>query len=139
MMLDIDFAELRAGFVRYLPLGALVAIILAAELVFAVGAWSAGGIDLANRAAPIAQGTSNIQQIGELLYTRYIFLRSEEHTSELQSLMRISYAVFCLNKQTNKQSTKINTNTVNNKPVIRKPPIHPHNNKHMTQSTHKIN
>ncbi|WP_147695776.1 NADH-quinone oxidoreductase subunit J, partial [Vogesella mureinivorans] len=35
MMLDIDFAELRAGFVRYLPLGALVAIILAAELVFA--------------------------------------------------------------------------------------------------------
>jgi len=38
MMLDIDFAELRAGFVRYLPLGALVAIILAAELIFAVGA-----------------------------------------------------------------------------------------------------
>ena len=74
MMLDIDFAELRAGFVRYLPLGALVAIILAAELVFAVGAWSAGGIDLANRAAPIASDTSNIQQIGELLYTRYIFL-----------------------------------------------------------------
>ena len=52
MMLDIDFAELRAGFVRYLPLGALVAIILAAELIFAVGAWSAGGVDLAARAAP---------------------------------------------------------------------------------------
>ena len=74
MMLNIDFAELRAGFVRYLPLGALVAIILAAELVFALGAWSAGGVDLAARAAPMAAGTSNIQQIGELLYTRYIFL-----------------------------------------------------------------
>ncbi len=74
MMLDIDFAELRAGFVRYLPLGALVAIILAAELVFAVGAWNAGGVDLAARAAPLAEDTSNIQQIGELLYTRYIFL-----------------------------------------------------------------
>ena len=74
MMLDIDFAELRAGFVRYLPLGALVAIILAAELVFAVGAWSAGGIDLAARAAPVVSDKSNIQQIGELLYTRYIFL-----------------------------------------------------------------
>ena len=74
MMLDIDFAELRAGFVRYLPLGALVAIILAAELVFALGAWSAGGIDLAARAAPAASDKSNIQQIGELLYTRYIFL-----------------------------------------------------------------
>ncbi|MCW0196755.1 NADH-quinone oxidoreductase subunit J [Sphingopyxis sp.] len=74
MMLDIDFAELRAGFVRYLPLGALVAIILAAELVFAVGAWQAGGVDLAARAAPVTADTSNIQQIGELLYTRYIFL-----------------------------------------------------------------
>ncbi len=74
MMLDIDFAELRAGFVRYLPLGALVAIILAAELVFALGAWSAGGVDLAARAAPAVADKSNIQQIGELLYTRYIFL-----------------------------------------------------------------
>ena len=74
MMLDIDFAELRAGFVRYLPLGALVAIILAAELVFAVGAWNSGGLDLAARAAPVVADKSNIQQIGELLYTRYIFL-----------------------------------------------------------------
>ena len=74
MMLNIDFAELRAGFVRYLPLGALVAIILAAELIFAAGAWSAGGVDLAARAAPSVTDKSNIQQIGELLYTRYIFL-----------------------------------------------------------------
>src|SRR3546814_10492886 len=36
-----------------------------------------------------------------------IFIRSEEHTSELQSLMRISYAVFCLKKKTrNKERTK---------------------------------
>ncbi|MDP3782403.1 MAG: NADH-quinone oxidoreductase subunit J, partial [Sphingopyxis sp.] len=74
MMLNIDFAELRAGFVRYLPLGALVAIILVAELIFALGAWSAGGIDLAARVAPAATDKSNIQHIGELLYTRYIFL-----------------------------------------------------------------
>ena len=74
MMLDIDFAELRAGFVRYLPLGALVAIILVAELIFALGAWSAGGVDLAARAAPAVTEKSNIQQIGELLYTRYLFL-----------------------------------------------------------------
>src|SRR3546814_14218059 len=73
-MLDIDFAARRAGFVRYLPLGALVAIILAAELVFAVGARNAGGVDLAARVAPVAEDASNIQQIGELLYTRYIFL-----------------------------------------------------------------
>src|SRR3546814_3243760 len=36
-------------------------------------------------------------------YPDALFLRSEEHTSELQSLMRISYAVFCLNKQQNYQ------------------------------------
>ena len=74
MMLDIDFAELRAGFVRYLPLGALVAIILVVELIVAVAGWSAGKIDLAARAAPTVTDKSNIQQIGELLYTRYIFL-----------------------------------------------------------------
>src|SRR3546814_3877673 len=37
-------------------------------------------------------------------------LRSEEHTSELQSLMRISYAVFCLKKKKNKKHHKINQN-----------------------------
>src|SRR3546814_10521571 len=41
--------------------------------------------------------------------------RSEEHTSELQSLMRISYAVFCLKKK-NKNITKITTNATNNEP-----------------------
>src|SRR3546814_7707518 len=39
--------------------------------------------------------------------------RSEEHTSELQSLMRISYAVFCLKKKKIKQNTHINTRTTN--------------------------
>src|SRR3546814_17611771 len=70
---DVCSSDL-AGFVRYLPLGALVAIILPAELVFALGAWSAGGVDLAARAAPVVSDKSNIQQIGELPYTRYFFL-----------------------------------------------------------------
>jgi NADH-quinone oxidoreductase subunit J len=74
MMLNIDFAELRAGFVEYLPFGTLMAIILAAEMVLGIGAWKAGAIDLGGRVAPIAAQTPNIQAIGELLYTRYIFL-----------------------------------------------------------------
>lgn len=74
MMLDIDFAELRAGFVRYLPLGALVAIILVAELIFAVSAWNAGTVDLASRAAPLVAEGSNIEQIGAVMFTRYVFL-----------------------------------------------------------------
>jgi NADH-quinone oxidoreductase subunit J len=73
MMLDIDFAEMRAGFVRYLPVGVLLAVVLAAELVFALGAWQAGSIQLAQRVAPIDPNVSNIQAIGELLYTRYVF------------------------------------------------------------------
>lgn len=74
MMLDVDFAELRAGFVRYLPLGALLAIVLAIEIIFAIGAWSAGAIDMGTRIAPTASDVSNTQAIGQLLYTRYIFL-----------------------------------------------------------------
>src|SRR3546814_2911850 len=43
--------------------------------------------------------------IYELIYHRLVRFRSEEHTSELQSLMRISYAVFCLKKKNNKHTT----------------------------------
>ena len=74
MMLDIDFAELRAGFVEYLPFGAMIATVLAAEIVLGIGAWKAGGIALAQRVAPVATDKPNIEAIGELLYTRYIFL-----------------------------------------------------------------
>ena len=74
MMLDIDFAELRAGFVSYLPFGLLIAFVLLAEIVLGIGLWSAGPIELAQRAAPTAPDVSNIKAIGTLLYTRYIFL-----------------------------------------------------------------
>ena len=74
MMLDIDFAELRAGFVSYLPFGLLIALVLLAEIVLGIGLWSAGPIELAQRAAPATPDVSNIKAIGTLLYTRYIFL-----------------------------------------------------------------
>ena len=76
MMLDIDFAELRAGFVRNFPLGMLIALVLLAELVFGIGAWRAGSIDLAPAAATAAtpMATSNIAAIGQVLYGKYLFL-----------------------------------------------------------------
>ena len=74
MMLDIDFAELRAGFVRYAAIGLLLAVALVAEILIGVGAWSAGGIELARRAAPTVAEVPNIQAIGALLYTRYLFI-----------------------------------------------------------------
>ena len=74
MMLDIDFAELRAGFVRYMPLGVALALALAAEIVIGAGAWSAGGVELAARAAPVSATVPNIEAIGLLIYSRYLFI-----------------------------------------------------------------
>jgi NADH-quinone oxidoreductase subunit J len=75
MMLNIDFAELRAGVVKYAAVGALLAVALAAEIIVAVGAWSAGTLSLGRRIAPIEpEGLPNIEAIGQLLYTRYLFV-----------------------------------------------------------------
>ena len=74
MMLDVDFATLRAGFAKYWPFGFALAGVLLTELVFAVIAWNAGGIALDARAAPTAAGQSNIVALGQLLYTRYLFV-----------------------------------------------------------------
>jgi NADH-quinone oxidoreductase subunit J len=76
MMLDIDFAELRAGFVRNFPLGLAIAAVLLAELVFGIGAYQAGSIDLSPAATTQAtpMDASNIAAIGRLLYGDYLFL-----------------------------------------------------------------
>jgi NADH-quinone oxidoreductase subunit J len=74
MMLDVDFAHLRAGVARYWPLGSILALVLVVEIGFAIAAWGAGGIRLAQRAAPIQAGESNIVALGNLLYTRYVFI-----------------------------------------------------------------
>jgi NADH-quinone oxidoreductase subunit J len=77
MMLDIDFAELRAGFAKNLPLGVLLAIVLVCELVLGIGSYRAGAVKLGTPEAGIATVSDqmpNIQAIGGLLYTKYIFL-----------------------------------------------------------------
>jgi NADH-quinone oxidoreductase subunit J len=74
MMLDIDFAELRAGFVKYGLFGAVVAVLLAAEMIVAGGAWSAGQIQLAQRIAPTPLDLPNTQALGALIYTRYLYI-----------------------------------------------------------------
>ena len=74
MMLNIDFAELRSGFARYLPFGLLVAAVLLAELIFAVAAWKAGGVGLAVGGAPVPSEVPNIQALGTVLYTRYLYV-----------------------------------------------------------------
>ncbi len=74
MMLDIDFAELRAGFAQYLPFGVLLMLVLGAEMIFAIAAWTAGGIDVAAKAAPTPAEVPNIEALGVLIYTRYLYI-----------------------------------------------------------------
>ena len=73
MMLDVDFTELKQGFLSYLPLGAIVALILAGELVMIALTWQASPQAESLRAAVAPDGMSNIEALGLLLYDDYIF------------------------------------------------------------------
>ena len=76
MMLDINFVELRQGFLQYLPIGALVGLVLMAELVLILGSWVVAP-DPASRAAsptPAAAEVTNTNAIGQVLYTDYVYL-----------------------------------------------------------------
>jgi NADH-quinone oxidoreductase subunit J len=72
MMLDIDFAALRQGFLSYLPLGGLVALIMAIELAMIGSLWvSAETAQFALR-SPTPEGVSNIEALGAILYDDYV-------------------------------------------------------------------
>ena len=73
MMLDVDFAELRAGFVRYAPLGALVGLIVLLELVLVVVSNVMQPGALSTASAPILPGVTNTEALGRVLYTRYAY------------------------------------------------------------------
>ena len=73
MMLDVDFAELREGFLSYLPVGALVGAVLLAELLLVVGAWAISPDVVKGIAAPIPSGVTNTEALGLVLYTRYVY------------------------------------------------------------------
>jgi NADH-quinone oxidoreductase subunit J len=73
MMLDVHFAELREGFLNYLPVGALVGAVLLAELLIVVGAWVIGPSVAATASIPAPGDISNTLAIGLVLYTRYVY------------------------------------------------------------------
>ena len=73
MMLDVDFAELRQGFLNYLPVGALVGIVFLIELLLVVGSWAIGSDVPHTITAPIPSDISNTKALGLLLYTRYVY------------------------------------------------------------------
>ncbi len=71
MMLDVDFAELRQGFLNYLPVGALIGVVLLVELLLVVGGWVIA--PAAHPSAAAAANVSNTQALGLVLYTKYVY------------------------------------------------------------------
>ncbi|MEZ5764829.1 MAG: NADH-quinone oxidoreductase subunit J [Xanthobacteraceae bacterium] len=72
MMLDVDFAELRQGFLNYLPFGMLLGIIILAELLLVAGGWVINPNVAKTIASPIPADISNTEALGRVLYTKYI-------------------------------------------------------------------
>jgi NADH-quinone oxidoreductase subunit J len=75
MMLDVDFVELRQGFLQYLPVGALIAVILVLELIMVLGATvlDADVALVTGMPMPPLEEISNIEAIGRVLYTEYVY------------------------------------------------------------------
>ena len=75
MMLDINFAELRQGFLQYMPIGGVIGLILLIELFVIFGSWvvipETGAV--AGVPIPPPAETSNTLALGRLLYTKYIY------------------------------------------------------------------
>ncbi len=77
MMLDIDFIRLREGFMRYLPVGAMIGLVLLAELAVVIGGYfmapEFGGPDGA-MPGPTVGAITNTEAIGRLIYTDYVYI-----------------------------------------------------------------
>ena len=75
MMLDVDFAQLRSGALEYAPIGALIGLILAAELIIVIGGATFSPQIAKTIAMPIPSLTerTNTAALGDLLYTHYVY------------------------------------------------------------------
>src|SRR5215213_5053280 len=72
MMLDVDFTELREGFLEYLPIGLLIGAIFLAELLLVGGGWVINPGTTKSITAAIPSNISNTEALGLVLYTKYI-------------------------------------------------------------------
>ena len=72
MMLDVDFVSLRSGFAQYMPVGLVVSGLLLVEMIMVSGAVASSGAAAKVKAAAVT-GRSNIEEIGRVLYTDYVY------------------------------------------------------------------
>ncbi|GFE65810.1 NADH-quinone oxidoreductase subunit J [Litoreibacter roseus] len=76
MMLDVDFAELRGELAKFVPLAGLIGVVLLMELALVFGAWQSteNVADLRDAVTPALEDTQNTAALGQLIYTKYIYL-----------------------------------------------------------------
>ena len=74
MMLDVDFVSMRQGFLQYAPAGVIVGIVLLLELLLLAGSFVVSPDVAGGAAVPIDGTVDNMRAIGQVLYTRYVFL-----------------------------------------------------------------
>jgi NADH-quinone oxidoreductase subunit J len=74
MMLEINLLRVREGFLQYLPVGALVGVILVIELGLVIGTWTLGADVNPQQPTPPADQVTNTVALGRLLYTDYFYL-----------------------------------------------------------------
>ncbi|MEQ5872160.1 NADH-quinone oxidoreductase subunit J [Sagittula sp. NFXS13] len=74
MMLDVDFAELKAEMAQYLPLGLLIGLIILMQLGMAFGVWEASDVAAAQLSSPTPIDVHNTAALGLVLYDRYFLL-----------------------------------------------------------------
>jgi NADH-quinone oxidoreductase subunit J len=73
MMLDINFVELRQGFLQYLPYGIVIGLVLLIELVIVMSGWQLSSETLNVIASPIPETKTNTHALGAIIYTDYIY------------------------------------------------------------------
>ena len=81
MMLDVDFVELREGFLEYLPVGLVIGAIFLAELLLIGGGWVINPGTVKQITAAIPTNVSNTEALGLVLYSKYI------HYTEIASMV----------------------------------------------------
>src|SRR6476620_5178765 len=74
MMLDVDFASLRQGMLQYAPVGVVIGVILLLELLVVGGSYVVAPQVTASSVVPINAAIDNTHALGQVLYTRYVFL-----------------------------------------------------------------
>lgn len=74
MMIDVDFAELKSGFLSYLPVGALVGLILLFEIIMAMSAWVLNpALSKLEKHATIDTSLTNTENFGRVLYSEHLY------------------------------------------------------------------